>query len=284
MADTLPLSELGEEKLPEPNFLPGEIMVARARKVLRFSAMTESKSGISGILYVTNFRVSFLTINSSSETPLSSVFQSNPDLTQGGINAEIQQELHIPQTCIQDFYYRTSGTKFKKLLPNKKVPSKIQLIQIHCKDFRVIEFGLKFTSKQEQKVIANALTHYAYPSSMSLLFAVNYGAAISKGQLDNNHSVNTILTFRTLPDWLSELTRLNVDDTWRVANVNENFKTCPNQSQYFVCLASLTDSDINRMSLHYIESRFPVWCWSHPSSRVPILYSASGRWVQIFYL
>lgn len=267
-----------EEVVPEPTLLPGEIIVARAKHVLRFSAMTDSKSGISGTLYVTNFRVSFLTSNSSSETPLSSVFQSNPDLSQGGINADIQQELHIPLTCIQHLLYCASkSNKYKKLAPSKKDITKIQRIQIHCKDFRVMEFGLKFTHKKEQTHIANAIIHYAYPSSMSLLFAFNYSTSLSKLASDESKSEGVTPSFRTLPDWLNELSRLNVDDTWRIANVNDNFKTCPSFSQHFVCLASLTDSDINRMSLHYIESRFPIWCWSHPTSGVPILHSASGR-------
>lgn len=268
-----------DESIPVPAFLPGEIMVARARNVLRFSAMTESKSGISGALYVTNFRVSFLTTNSSTETPLSSVFQSNPDLSQGGINADVQQELHIPLTCIQNLFYCTSkgNSKYKKLGPSKKDISKIQRIQIHCKDFRVMDFGLKFTPKKEQAQIANAILHYAYPSSMSLLFAFNYSLSLSQLDSDENRVKGVTPSFRTLPDWLNELSRLNVDDTWRIVNVNDNFKTCPSQSQFFVCLSPLTDSDINRMSLHYIESRFPIWCWSHPTTGVPILHSASGR-------
>lgn len=267
-----------EETVPEPTFLPGEIMVARAKHVLRFNAMTESKSGISGTLYVTNFRVSFLTMNSSSETPLSSVFQSNPDLSQGGINADVQQELHIPLTCIQHLLCcTTKNNKYKKLAPTKREVAKIQRIQIHCKDFRVMEFGLKFTVKSEQSQIVNALIHYAYPSSMSLLFAFNYSTALSKLADDENKTKGVTPRFRTLPDWLNELSRLNVDDTWRIVNVNDNFKTCPSLSQFFVCLASLSDSDVNRMSLHYIESRFPIWCWSHPTTGVPILHSASGR-------
>ncbi|EDO37565.1 predicted protein [Nematostella vectensis] len=258
-------------------------MVARARNVLRFSAMAGTKSGVSGTLYVTNFRVSFLVASSAVDTPLSSVFQSNPDLTQGGMNAEIQQELHIPLTCILELSYSTSKSspKLKKLMAGKKVSSRIQVIQVQCKDFRVLQFGFKFTPKEELPLITNALGHYAFPSSVSLLFAFQHSLALKTEKRDSSVS-GVIPTFRTLPDWLNELSRLNVDDTWRVALVNEKFHTCPTLPQRFVCLASLTDSDVNRMSLHYEESRFPLWCWSHPKTRVPIMLSASGRPESIF--
>lgn len=282
MAALRTASPMSEDGYPEPPLLPGEIVVAKAINVLRFQTMADRKSGISGVLYATNFRMSFLTRNPSAETQLNSVFQSNPDLTEAGeMYSDMQRELHIPQTCISDiFYYSSStaeGSKVKKVLPGSRMSSKVHSLEIRCKDFRVVRFGLKFTPKKDHVKMVNAIAHYKAPTSIFLLFAFPYSMA----QKNNTARLNTIPTFRTLPDWLSELSRLQVDDTWRVATVNRKFQTCPSLSEMFVVLASLSDSDINRMSLHYVDSRLPTWCWSHPQTGVPMLYSGAGRWVEL---
>ena len=282
MAKSLPLSLLNaEEEVPLPTFLPGEIVVARAENVLRFGAMTESKSGIAGVLYVTNFRVTFLTTSSSSKKALSSVFQSNPDLTgSGDIYADIQQELHVPLTCILEIYCDVksfTGSRTKKMLPGSHVSSKVQVIEILCKDLRVLRFGLKFVPKRQKKVIVDAILHYAYPSAVTLVFAFSYSRASTREHDSDEEYLSAVPSFRNLPDWLNELSRLHVDDTWRVVDVNTKFQTCPSLSALFVCPSSLSDSDINRMSLHYIDARIPIWCWSHPDTGVPVLFSAAGR-------
>jgi len=279
MAALSSLSPLSDDGYPQPSLLPGEIVVARAVNVLRFQTMANRKSGISGVLYATNFRMSFLTRNPNAESQLNSVFQSNPDLSQAGeIYSDIQRELHIPQTCITDiFYYSSStadGSKVKKVHPGSRMASKVHSLEIRCKDFRVVRFGLKFTPKKEHVKMVNTIAHYKAPSSIVLLFAFPYSMVQNengKGRQD------TIPTFRNLPDWLNELSRLQVDDTWRVATVNSKFQTCPSLSEMFVVLSSLSDSDINRMSLHYVDSRLPIWCWSHPKTGIPMLCSGAGR-------
>lgn len=274
-------SPFPEDGYPEPPLLPGEIVVAKAINVLRFQTMADRKSGTSGVLYATNFRMSFLTRNPSAETKLNSVFQSNPDLSEAGeMYSDMQRELHIPQTCISDIFYFSSstaeGSKVKKVVPGSRMSSKVHSLEIRCKDFRVIRFGLKFTPKKDHKTMVNAIAHYKALNSIPLLFAFPYSMAQNSSE-NSTVRLNTIPTFRTLPDWLSELTRLHVDDTWRVATVNRNFQTCPSLSEMFVVLASLSDSDINRMSLHYVDSRLPTWCWSHPKTGIPLLYSGAGR-------
>lgn len=274
-------SLLSKDGYPQPSLLPGEIVVAKAINVLRFQTMADRKSGISGVLYATNFRMSFLTRNPSAETQLNSVFQSNPDLTEAGeMYSDMQREMHIPQTCITEILYYSSstadGSKVKKVLPGSRMSSKVHSLEVRCKDFRVVRFGLKFTPKKDHVKMVNAIAHYKAPTSIVLLFAFPYSMAQNSAE-NGKARLNTIPTFRTLPDWLNELSRLQVDDTWRVATVNSKFQTCPSLSEMFVVLASLSDSDINRMSLHYIDSRLPAWCWSHPKTGVPMLYSGAGR-------
>lgn len=287
MAALSSFSPLSDDGYPEPSLLPGEIVVAKAINVLRFQTMADRKSGISGVLYATNFRMSFLTRNPNAESQLNSVFQSNPDLSQAGeMYSDMQREMHIPQTCITDiFYYSSStaeGSKVKKVRPGSRMSSKVHSLEIRCKDFRVVRFGLKFTPKKDHVKMVNAIAHYKAPSSVVLLFAFPYSTAQNALEEGDKGSLNTIPTFRTLPDWLNELSRLQVDDTWRVATVNSKFQTCPSLSEMFVVLASLSDSDINRMSLHYVDSRLPIWCWSHPKTGIPMLCSGAGRPESIF--
>ena len=282
MGESFALSGInGDYSYPEPSLLPGEIVVARAPNVLRFSTMAERRSGISGTLYATNFRLSFLTSSHGPHTDMMSVFQSNPDLTKGTLYADMQSELNIPHTCISEtiYYhsYEADRAKIKKFTPGSRESGKVHSVEIHCKDFRVIRFGFKFTPRDEQIRIVNVIGHYNHPSSIALLFIFPYSKAAAQLNQENGNGGHTIPTFRSLPDWLNELSRLRVDDTWRVADVNRDFKTCPSLSKLFVCLSSLSDADINRMSLHYMDGRLPLWCWSHPKTGLPVLFSASGR-------
>lgn len=289
MAGLLSESPLSDDGHPEPSLLPGEIIVAKAINVLRFQTMADRKSGISGVLYATNFRLSFLTRNPIGKTQLNSVFQSNPDLSEAAeMYSDMQRELYIPQTCITDiFYYSSStaeGSKVKKVRPGSRTSSKVHSLEICCKDFRVVRFGLKFTPKKDHVKMVNAIAHYQAPSSRSLILLFAFPYSINQNVKEDNAKgqLSTVPTFRSLPDWLSELERLSVDDTWRVATVNGKFQTCPSLPEMFVVLESLSDSDINRMSLHYIDSRLPTWCWSHPVTGVPMLCSGAGRPESIF--
>ena len=278
MAGSIPLQQNQRlDENPEPTLLPGEIIVAQAKNVLRFDAMAERKSGISGVLYVTNFRVTFLTKMAGGHCnhPVQSAFLSNPDLNEGQIYAESQQELHIPLTCIFEISCTVKSltkTKVKKLVPGLHISSKVEMIEISCKDLRVLRFGLRFTPKQQQKPIVGAILHYAYPSSVALTFAFSFSRVRSNIASSDSNSVPS---FRKVSDWLKELSRLNMGQKWRIAEVNTDFQTCPSLSALIVCPALVSDADINRMSLHYNDARIPVWCWSHPKTGVSLLYSAA---------
>ncbi|XP_012531501.1 myotubularin-related protein 12 [Monomorium pharaonis] len=47
--------------------LPGEVLIAEAQNVLMFSPVSDLKQGISGILSVTNFKLTFVTSDSNGE-------------------------------------------------------------------------------------------------------------------------------------------------------------------------------------------------------------------------
>lgn len=45
--------------------LPGEVLIAEAQSVLMFSPVSDLKQGISGVLSVTNFKLTFVTSGDS---------------------------------------------------------------------------------------------------------------------------------------------------------------------------------------------------------------------------
>lgn len=50
--------------------LPGEAVVAKAQNVLMFEPVSESKQGISGVLAVTNFKLSFVTADDNRDVSI----------------------------------------------------------------------------------------------------------------------------------------------------------------------------------------------------------------------
>ncbi|KAI0215790.1 hypothetical protein LSAT2_032147 [Lamellibrachia satsuma] len=55
--------EGADEGPPQPRLLPGELTVSHAEQVLRYTPYGDHKQGISGTLFCTNFKVTFITPN-----------------------------------------------------------------------------------------------------------------------------------------------------------------------------------------------------------------------------
>lgn len=141
--------------------LPGEIVIAEAQSVLVFSPVGDLKQGTSGILTVTNFKLTFITTED----------MSGEDI--------IQQQNHLygyMDTCLTNIndIYITVGDKKRKLLPGHTVPSKVKGVFIVCKNLRTWSFSFKFTPMKHGEKVLVALLHHAFPSRHSLLFAYDY--------------------------------------------------------------------------------------------------------------
>lgn len=259
--------------MPKPDLLPGELMVCEVPNVLRFNAMGEKKKGMSGVLCATNFRVSFVTAGTGSSRR-QSIFHSNQDLTEDGeglsSQPQSQDAVLIPQACILQIC-SMNGEKVKKINPGHVFKSKLETLVIHCKDFRIISFGFKFCSKEQQRKIVNAILHYSYPSSLSRLFAFDYH---HYPHFNGNHSVHELFpTYRKQSHWEDELERLNSKGRWRVTWANIDFAISDTLGQYMVCPKDLNEETIVNASKHYINGRLPFWCWNHPTTGVPLLCS-----------
>ncbi|KAF7417891.1 hypothetical protein HZH68_000544 [Vespula germanica] len=228
--------------------LRGEVLVAKAQNVLMFLPVGDLKQGTSGILSVTNFKLSFITTDDSN----------------GEDNNHQQNHLYgYTDTCLTniDEIYLIVGDKKKKLLPGNLVPSKVKAIFITCKNLRTWSFSFKFSPLGHGKNILNALLHHAFPSRHHLLFAYDYTepyySSLDKG----------IRLFRNISDWQNEFERIlsseKASQGWRLSTVNIKFQLCSSLPQYIIVPASLTNSQLTDAAKYFQGNRLPVWAWSN---------------------
>ncbi|KAL7296376.1 hypothetical protein TKK_0010390 [Trichogramma kaykai] len=228
--------------------LSGEAIVAKAKNVLMFEPVSELKQGISGLLAITNFKLTFVTA------------EENVD--------DIHQQNHLlgyTDICLSnvDNIYLI-GDKKRKLTTGVSVPSKVKGIFIVCKNLRTWSFSFKFSDIGDGRNILNALLHHAFPTKHYLLFAYEYSEPYYSS-LDKE-----IQLFRKRTDWQSELDRTYrknnlLQKSWRISRANEQFRLCISLSEYIIVPASVTDDQLTKAAWHFQGSRPPIWSWSNDS-------------------
>ncbi|XP_077989112.1 myotubularin-related protein 10-like isoform X2 [Glandiceps talaboti] len=247
------------DKTSEPKLLSGEIVIAKAHNVLKYNSYGDLKHGISGALFCTNFKISFVTAERSSY-----------DLMEIGQRNLLVSENDIPLTAVDALYQVSSSRKTKLLSPGSSVSGPVKMIEIHCKDFRVYTFSFKFSPRGEDKSVVNTILHHAFPTQLPLLFAFSFNP--SNHVISNNaHGPGITITrdktvhqrqFRDVKDWDNEIARLNAKKL-RVTLVNQDFKISDSLPEYFVVPSCLTDNEINNAANHFVEGRVATWSWSH---------------------
>nr|XP_034317293.1 myotubularin-related protein 10-B isoform X9 [Crassostrea gigas] len=232
-----------------PHLLPGEKTVTEADSVLCFVPFTEKKQGISGKLFITNFKLTFLTGDRSSYDQQNRR-QRNKLIDDGD----------IPLTNIESIYQVVSGGKRKKLLPNTTVSTLTKYLEIHCKDFRTHVFGFKFTPKDQIKKITNAVIHYAFPSKSWLLYAYEYAKNL---QPTGNGTVSNTPLYSNADDWERELNRCGCTK-WNVCDVNRGYCVSQSMPERFVLPMNLMSYDeLMKAASQFNENRLPAWCYTH---------------------
>ncbi|KAF8795152.1 Myotubularin-related protein 10-A like protein [Argiope bruennichi] len=224
---------------PEPTLLPGEVIISQAENVLKFNTLSELNKGISGLLICTNFKVSFVT----AETFPSNLHQKNALLGENDI-------------CLIniDSVYHVNNGKRKKL-PVSCASSNIEIIEVHCKDFRIYTYSFKFSPHHQRSVI-NTIIHHAFVPRINLLFAFDYKQVSPFSEESENHS----LLFTRPCDWEAELERCKCPG-WRVTLANEKFFLCESLPECFVVPSILLDMNLNKTAPHFAGHRVPTWTW-----------------------
>ncbi|XP_056020782.1 myotubularin-related protein 10-A-like isoform X4 [Ostrea edulis] len=234
-----------------PRLLPGERVVTEADSVLCFVPFTERKQGISGKLFITNFKLTFLTGDRSSYEK-ESKRQRNKVIDDGD----------IPLTNIESIYQVVSGGKRKKLLPNTTVSTVTKYLEIYSKDFRTHVFGFKFSPKDQIKKITNAVIHYAYPNKSYLLYAFEYAKTL---QTPENGTVSNTPLYDSPVDWERELKRCGCTK-WTVCDVNKGYCVSQSMPERFVLPMNLMSYDeLMKAASQFNENRLPAWCYTHTS-------------------
>ncbi|XP_038071894.1 myotubularin-related protein 10-B-like isoform X2 [Patiria miniata] len=148
-----------ELKPPEAFVHEGEIIIGQAHNVLKFDSFSGLNKGISGSLYCTNFKISFVSAN-----------RPNHHLIELDRKNQLFKENDIPLTCV-DTIFQVSSSKRKQLLPGSSASRSMKMVEIKCKNFKVHTFSFKFTNKGQIKSVMTTILHYAVITSPRRLFA-----------------------------------------------------------------------------------------------------------------
>ncbi|KAG7210302.1 hypothetical protein KM043_011844 [Ampulex compressa] len=245
-----PLGSSRRNSFGETNIklLSSEVVISEAQNVLMFSPVGDFKQGTSGILAVTNFKLSFITTD---------------DLSGEEVTHQQNHLYGYTDTCLTniDDIYIMVGDKKRRLVPGNTVPSKVKGIFIICKNLRTWCFSFKFSPLGHGKNLLTALLHHAFPSTHNLLFAYDY----KEPYYSSLHKA--VHLFRDISDWQNELERTlrneKVRKGWRLSTVNVKFELCPSMSQYVIVPAFVTDNQLADAAKYFQGNRPPVWSWSN---------------------
>ncbi|KAK2180751.1 hypothetical protein NP493_427g01041 [Ridgeia piscesae] len=239
---------------PQPHHLPGELTVSQAEQVLRYTPYGDHKQGISGTLFCTNFKVTFITPN----RPVNKVSTQRNRLV--GENDIVLNNI--------DTVYQVSHGRRKKLFPTSGILGHVKHLEIHCKDFRVHSFSFKFTQKNEAKQVVNAIVHHAFPTRLELLFAFDYA-----GDTTSTEVAPCVPRYKLVEDWETEVERLEAAG-YKATLCNKAFRIASSLPECLVVPRSLDNAVIGEAAPQFVEYRIPVWSYTHPGSGASLVRMA----------
>lgn len=228
-----------------PKLLSGEIEAARVNNVCMYTThcIKDNKyiDEKEGVLVITNFRLSFLCIESESEEL--SAYQKNTFLGKYDVSL-----LNI------DKIYQVTDKKKRVVNPQSKNSTKIEIIQIVCKNFRIFTYGFKKAGLGKGKYVADALVKFAFPAKHNLLFLYNY-----KEKYYNTS--RSVCMFNKKSDWTSELQRCGAESGWRVFS-KDKMEVNSTLPMHYVIPKHLTDAEYLNVSRSFRNCRCATWAWS----------------------
>ena len=267
-----------EEVIATPYLLDGEIILAKAQKILKFNSMSKRGSGVMGRLFITNFKLAFMTakVENSPGTSTRSMrtsCRSLDDLLAADDTGNVSD--YIPLTCINCLTGISTEKQKSKIIKNGKVPSKkYDIVEITCRDLRIIQFDFSLCGDPERKSVISTILHYAFPTNLQRLFAFDY-AASRKNRSPSTSSGRAFYTFRHEKDLELELARLKGQQQWRVSRANKEFILCKGLPEFNIFPAELSDEDLKKISESYTDGRLPVWVWNADDTGAALLISGS---------
>ncbi|XP_038993142.1 phosphatidylinositol-3-phosphatase myotubularin-1-like isoform X1 [Hibiscus syriacus] len=200
-----------------------------------------------GTLFVTNFRLLFLSDGTRNIVPLGT----------------------IPLATIEKFIKMVAKIQSNSRQTNKS--SSRRLLQIIGKDMRIIVFCFRPRTKQ-RRVIYDALLRCTKPERIWDLYAFTCGPSKFSNPNPKVRLLNEY--FRLLGNRYHHASRSMIEDgsfalsndLWRISDINFNYALC--QSYPFALLVPKTISDdgIIQASNFRARSRVPAISWCHPGT------------------
>ncbi|KAH6761899.1 Myotubularin-like phosphatases II superfamily [Perilla frutescens var. hirtella] len=200
-----------------------------------------------GTLFVTNFRLLFLSDGSRSIIRLGT----------------------IPLATIEKF--SKTGMKLPSA-PRQidKNPSQ-RLLQVIGKDMRIIVFGFRPRTKQ-RRAVYDALSRWTRPSRLWDLYAF----AVGPSRFSNKNPKVRLLNeyFRLLGLGSYRASSRTIEDGsytlsnewWRISNVNSNYTMCPTYPFALLIPNSISDVEIQQACTFRARCRLPIISWCNPGT------------------
>uniref|UniRef100_A0A182MTC7 Myotubularin phosphatase domain-containing protein n=1 Tax=Anopheles culicifacies TaxID=139723 RepID=A0A182MTC7_9DIPT len=238
-----------------PKLLSGELEAARANNVCMYIASYLKDGKVygekTGILLITNFRLSFISLDMEDEQAR--------ETFQQGIDLSFQSNRFLGSSDVSlsniDKIYQYVDKKKRIISPQFKNSNKIDKIRIVCKNFKTFTFGFQLSEIGKGKYIADALLKFAFPARHNLLFLYRYKEKYYRSPMCEN-----VKMYDKKTDWFQELERCNATGGWRVYS-----KDCrvSNSSlpMHFVVPKHLSDIDYDNISKSFRNNRSAIWVW-----------------------
>lgn len=238
----------------EPNLLPGEIVISQVGKVTRYVPYSNDKSGQIGTLFVTNYRVSYVTYLADS--------LSNETKFCGRHNKLIGKD-DIALTNILEIYLTSKGKrrKYTKGSFSIKTMIPVQCLELHSKDFRIHSFYFENCDQNDVLKTINSTVHHAFPLKTDLLFVFAFEMDKCCSEID----LCNIMNFTSFRDWDDLLHQLRASNVFRVTKCNAEFAVSDSLPEYFVVPFALEDTEIvNKKVERELDKRaIPLWSYSY---------------------
>lgn len=232
-----------------PDLLDGEVVVNEVNNVLKFNTLSDLRNGVSGVLFCTSFRLSFVTMQQIAPARSLNLFANR-----------VLNENDISLVCI-DTVYQVTGGRRKRLVSGGPPP---EIVQIHCKDFRVFTFSFKFCSQEQSAKVVQYIFHHAFVSNPDLLFSF-------KGKAGPREPLSV---FESAAEWEAEMKRCQCKH-FRVTDINKKYGFSDSLPRRFVVPQQLLDCQLQQLCPHFFKHRVVIWCWSHPKGASLLKASAS---------
>ncbi|XP_049871615.1 myotubularin-related protein 10-B [Pectinophora gossypiella] len=230
----------------KPKLLNGELVVGAAHSVVMLTPLSEYDRGRFGSLFVTNYKLSFVPL----ESPHNDEYSQRNNLL---------GTYDVPLTGVQAVWLTDGGpVRRRKLQPFGDMPGKVKGLQIICKNMKVLTFSFANSPIGNGRKVTMSLVHHAFPKRHDLLFAFEYKEPYYP-TLPSDLNM-----FQRPGDWKRELERCECPH-WRITCINGTSDAFMlGAGETLIVPSSVLDYNLMESARHFRSGRVPVWLWGRP--------------------